>query len=644
MTPVTSLLLGLAALLMGPVLAGALARRERLHAALDGFVLCIVAGLCLAVLFPHALEELGAAAVPLGLLGFAVPLVAERWLSHHKPGETPGVLVAALAGLLVHEALDGAGLAMGDGHGHAGHHHEATTLAILFHRLPVGLLVWWSVEPALGRRATWGVLGLMAAATVTGFGLGHELEERLGGPFAGVLNALLSGALLHVIFDHGPERGPEGRPREAHPTASAIGALLALACWAALPIEVTPGARTAAATTLGLLYDASPALLLGFLGAGALSLVPGDTLARLMTGKTILGSALRGTIFGLPLPVCSCGVVPVYRGLVQKGVPPAAAMAFLIATPELGVDAVLVSIPLLGLELSLVRLIAALVVALAAGLIAGVVARRERAAPALASADPCADDACADDACPDDACADEVEPARPRGTPVARALHHGFVESVDDLAPWILAGLLAAGALQPVLDPAWLAAVPPAAQVPLATALGAPVYVCASAATPVAAVLLAKGLGAGAVIAFLLTGPATNVTTWGAIRTRHGRGSALLISVTVLVSCVVVGLVIHWTGVAAGARAVASAARHEHHGLGSKLAAAVFLCIAAASFMRVGPRGFLARLGLVHRHGHAPGVPCEPDAGDAHAHAHDHDHDHEHEHGHGHGGSSEPRA
>src|SRR5690606_36891 len=121
----------------------------------------------------------------------------------------------------------------------------------------------------------------------------------------------------------------EGRPHEAHPTASAVGALLGFACWAALPIEVTPGARAAAATTLDLLQEASPALLLGFLGAGALSLVPGETLARLMTGRTVLGSALRGTIFGLPLPVCSCGVVPVYRGLVQKGVPPAAGMAFL---------------------------------------------------------------------------------------------------------------------------------------------------------------------------------------------------------------------------------------------------------------------------------------------------------------------------
>ncbi|MCO5172295.1 MAG: permease [Planctomycetes bacterium] len=592
MTPHLALLLGLAALALGPLLAGALARRERLRAALDGFILCIVVGLCLAVLMPHALSALGPAAVPLALVGFAVPLLAERWLARHRPGETPGVLYAALVGLLLHEALDGAGLAGGD----HGHHHEATTLAILFHRVPVGLLVWWSVEPLLGRRATWGVLALMGAATVTGFALAHEVEEHLGGGFAGVVHALLAGALLHVMFDHAPERaGVEGSP-----AASAAGGLLALAAWAALPIEASPAARAAAATFTGLLLEAAPALLLGFLGAGLLTLVPGGALTRLMSGTTVFGSALRGTIFGLPLPVCSCGVVPVYRGLVHKGVPPAAAIAFLVATPELGVDAVLVSVPLLGLELTLARLAAALVVALVAGVVAGLLAGRgAAAAPGPAPAAPAA------------------------GRPSMReAMRYGFVESVDELGPWILAGLLVAGALEPVLRPEWLAAVPAAGQVPLAALLGAPIYVCASAATPVAAMLLVKGLSPGAVIAFLLTGPATNVTTWGAIRGGHGRRAALVIVGTILVACIGVGLTIDGLGVASTAAATAGPG-HEHGPL-SYAAAAAFVLLALASFFRMGPRGFLARLGLVHRHGHGPADACEGDDG------HDHDHDHEH--------------
>ncbi|MCW8139913.1 MAG: permease [Planctomycetota bacterium] len=605
MTPLLALLLGLAALALGPLLAGALARRERLRSALDGFILCIVVGLCLAVLMPHALSALGPAAVPLALVGFAVPLLAERWLARHRPGETPGVLYAALAGLLLHEALDGAGLA-GGGHGH---HHEATTLAILFHRIPVGLLVWWSVEPLLGRRATWGVLALMGAATVAGFVLAHEVEEHLAGGFAGVVNALLAGALLHVVFDHAPERAPA----EGGPTASALGGLLGLACWAALPIEASPAARAAAAAFTGLLLDASPALLLGFLGAGLLTLVPGGALTRLMSGTTIFGSAVRGTVFGLPLPVCSCGVVPVYRGLVHKGVPPAAAIAFLVATPELGVDAVMVSVPLLGLELTLARLAAALIVALAAGVVAGLLAGNGQAAAPAAP-----------------------EPADAGRPSVREAVRYGCVESVDELGPWILAGLLVAGALEPVLRPEWLSAVPPAGQVPLAALIGAPIYVCASAATPVAAMLLAKGLSPGAVIAFLLTGPATNVTTWGALRGSHGRRAAGVIVATVVVSCVAVGLTIDVLGVASAAAAAAGPS-HDHGPL-SHLAAGAFALLALASFLRLGPRGFLARLGLVHRHGHGPTDPCGDEPGHDHGHdGHGHDghgHDHAHDHGH----------
>jgi uncharacterized membrane protein YraQ (UPF0718 family) len=613
-----ALLLGLAALLLGPLLAGALSRSPRAHAALDGFVLCIVAGLCLAVLLPHAFESLGPAAFPLGLLGFAVPLMAERWLSRHRPGEAPGVLVVALAGLLVHEALDGAGLAVQDGHGH---HHEATTLAILVHRLPVGLLVWWSVEPTLGRRATWAVLALMAGATTAGFALGSELATSVEGVGTGVLNALLSGALLHVIFDHGPEH-----TRSSSGTASALGAIAAaIVCWIMLPLDAVPHARAALDATLHLLQAAGPALLIGFAGAGLLTLVPSGALARLMTGSNVVTSAVRGAVFGLPLPVCSCGVVPIYRGLVQKGVPPAAAVAFLVATPELDVASVVVSVPLLGPALTGARLLAALVVALAAGVVAG---RLARGAGADAHAPGCAT-ACADTACEDEA------PAA--GSPTRRALRYACVDSVDELAPWILAGLLVAGALEPLLRPEWLGAVPLWAQVPLATLIAAPLYVCASAATPVAAVLLGKGLSAGAVIAFLLAGPATNVTTWGALRSGHRRGAALAIVGTILVSCVLVGLAIDALGVRGLRHVVAGVG--EEHGLASQVAAGVFLLLCLGSFLRVGPRGFLAKLGLVHRHGHAPSEPCDDEPGkpaDEHGHDHDHGHGHGHDHDHDH--------
>jgi hypothetical protein len=246
--PHLALALALAALVAGATLAALLARATRLFAALDGFVLAVVAGLCAGSLLPDALGLLGTWAIPLAIVGFLGPLLAERRLHRHQPGETPVVLLGALAALLVHEALDGVGLAVDGSHSHgvveAAHdHHEAAatggslTLAILAHRLPVGLLVWWSVEPTLGRRAMIAVLGAMAAATTGGFFLAERLEAFAQGSGAGVVHALLAGALLHVVLDHGPEPKAGAAPASALRAWAGVGAVVGGVLCAALPLE-----------------------------------------------------------------------------------------------------------------------------------------------------------------------------------------------------------------------------------------------------------------------------------------------------------------------------------------------------------------------------------------------------------------------
>ncbi len=597
--PSVAILFALVSLAAGPALATALLRLPRLHAALDGFVLTVVVGLGLCVLLPEATATLGAPlAVGLALAGFVLPTIVERVMRRHAGQMTP-VLWLALGGLLLHEALDGAGIALGAGatgeaghahgagaaHDHGGHGHDGAVLAILVHRLPVGALVWWSVEPALGRRAAWGLIGAMLVATAGGFALGGHLLE-LPGPAIGVVHALLAGALVHVVLDHAPPGHTERLP-----LPSALGALLgATALAATVDLEQVRGGLAAATATLHLALDAAPALLLGFVAAGLLRRVPAAWLARLMRGRTAFGSAIRGVVFGLPLPLCSCGVVPVYRALLRQGVPVGAAAAFLVATPELGPDTVFVSVPLLGVELTLARLVAAFAVALAAGLVAG----RLGPGPAEASA-----------------AAGEL----PAQVGWGAALRYGLVDVVDELAPWILVGLLAAGLIEPLLADGALAGVSPWVAVPAAALVALPVYVCASAATPIGAVLLAKGVPAGAVLAGLLSGPATNVTTFGALRTAHGgRGAGVLLG-AILAACVLAG----WGVEAALGGARAAAVERHAHAPGGALAWTCFAALVAlfaASLLREGPRGFLHRLGLGHAHDHA-----------GHDHAgHDHDH------------------
>ena len=121
-------------------------------------------------------------------------------------------------------------------------------------------------------------------------------------------------------------------------------------------------------------------------------------------------------------------------------------------------------------------------------------------------------------------------------------LETGLGEVVDRTGPWILFGLLIAALCVPALDPEWLAGIPPGVDVLLFAFLGIPLYVCASGATPIVAVLLFQGVSPGAALAFLLAGPATNVATFGILSQIHGRRIALLFGGTIAGLSILLGI------------------------------------------------------------------------------------------------------
>ena len=575
--PHLALALAIAVLGLGPLLAWALSGRESLRAALDGFVLVMVGGLSLLFLLPHAYAGLGLWAFPAALLGLLLPSVGERLLRSSHAGASSAILALAVVGLLLHSAIDGAALALA-GHGAGEPGQLEVTLAIVGHRLPVGLFVWSVVSPVSGRGWAFSALAALMVATASGFALSPSLVAFAGeGALTpAVVAALLAGGLLHVIIDH----GPQCEDAQFHKGAAGAGALLAAGLFCLLPLEPLPVLEKSWSAGTRLFAETSPAILIGFLGAGLLSLVPQDTLRRWMRGKTALGSAARGVLFGLPIPICSCGVVPLYRGLMRKGLPPAAAVAFLIATPELGIDTVAISLPLLGWELTLMRIAAATILALCAGLAIAALTR---------------------DAAPTSSEGEQTAESDPGAGRVRRALRFGFVESLDELGPWIVAGIALAALLDPLLDPAWIAAVPRAAEIPLFASLSAPIYVCASAATPIGAAFLVKGATAGAVIAFLLVGPATNVTTYGAVRAFHALRTTLAMGAVILGTTLLLGLAVNLLG---GTRVANTSAPLHEPGMYAQLAAWVFCALLVISILRQGPRGFLAQLGI-RGHGHA---------------------------------------
>ncbi|HZI03324.1 MAG TPA: permease, partial [Archangium sp.] len=368
----------------------------------------------------------------------------------------------------------------------------------------------------------------------------------------------------------------------------------------------------AGTTFLHLSLETAPALLAAYVLTGVLQAFLGEaSLAWLKRGASLL-QALRGTVVGLPLALCSCGVLPVYRGLIRKGVPIAAALSFLVAAPEIGVSAFLVSVPLIGWPLTLARLGGAFAVAVLSGIL---VSRLVPASQVAAMASPASG------------------PTPPLRERLAHGLREGLVESVDHTAPWILVGLGMAALVEPLLAAEWLSRLPPGLDVPLFALLGVPSFVCASGATPLVAVLLHKGLSPGAALAFLITGPATNVTTFAVMSRLHGRKVTLAFGAVVALTSIGLGLALNAL-LPAQTGLVHQPQHAEHEGLvewaGLVLLGALFL----ASLLRQGPRGFLTQLlpGADHGEGavptgdklselHVHGPACGHEPGHGHEHA-----------------------
>jgi uncharacterized membrane protein YraQ (UPF0718 family) len=174
------------------------------------------------------------------------------------------------------------------------------------------------------------------------------------------------------------------------------------------------------------------------------------------------------------------------------------------------------------------------------------------------------------------------------------ALHSGM-EVVDHTAPWLLLGLLVAAALEPMLQGGWRESLPAGLEVPIFALLGMPMYVCASGATPLVAVLLFKGVSPGAALAFLLTGPATNVTTFGVISSVLGRKLALLFGLSTAFLSILAGYLLNWVMPQVDSLALTEAAA-EPASMIAIISLAVLATLFVVSLFRQGPRGFVGQI------------------------------------------------
>ncbi len=291
-------------------------------------------------------------------------------------------------------------------------------------------------------------------------------------------------------------------------------------------------------STYHIALEAAPWLLFGLLFAGVIrAWLPEKAVARWLGDSK--WSVLRAAVIGTPLPLCSCGVVPAAMGLRRAGASKPATVSFLVATPENGADSIALSYALLGPVMAVARVVAAFICAIGAGLITLVADRRTSVTPESVEL-PVAESAC----CSSKPTCCGTAPAPPGAIDrLGEGLHYALSKLLDDLVLWLVVGLVVSGAIMAFVPKDALAqwGSGPLAMIVMAI-VGVPMYVCATAATPVAAGLIAAGVGPGAALVFLLAGPATNLGTVGIVRKELGTGALIAYLVGVVGLSVACGL------------------------------------------------------------------------------------------------------
>lgn len=284
-----------------------------------------------------------------------------------------------------------------------------------------------------------------------------------------------------------------------------------------------------------MLAQMAPYILLGFFIAGILhAFVPQRILARHLASSGP-SSVVKATLLGIPLPLCSCGVLPTAVALRRGGASRASTTAFLVATPQTGVDSIAATYSMLGPAFAIIRPVAALVTALGAGFIVGAGERHGKPD-------------CDSDKCPDTV----IEEGEPEGGSFAHrcldALKYGFVDLVASIGGWLIIGLIIAALITVYVPADFFAALGdrPLLAMTAVVIVAIPMYVCATGSIPIAMSLMLKGLSPGTALVLLMAGPAANFASFTLISREMGKKAALLYLASIIVGAIGFGLMIDY--------------------------------------------------------------------------------------------------
>ncbi|MBN2212722.1 MAG: permease [Bacteroidales bacterium] len=279
---------------------------------------------------------------------------------------------------------------------------------------------------------------------------------------------------------------------------------------------------------VSILYDMSPWLILGFLIAGVLHIFFPDGKIRKILGRSNTGSVVNAALLGVPMPLCSCGVIPTGVSFYRSGASKGSAVSFLISTPQTGVDSILITYSMLGLPLAVLRPLVAFITGIAGGFVSNFLEKKNRQEKTMSEV--------------------SQKSNNHRGNLLWEVLRYSFGTFLMDIAKWIVIGLLIAALIAVAVPDDFFAAYIKSDFLGMLIILAAsiPVYVCATSSVPIAAVLMLKGISPGAALVFLMAGPATNAATITVIGKVMGRRTLMTYLVSIMTGALFFGLLIDY--------------------------------------------------------------------------------------------------
>lgn len=313
---------------------------------------------------------------------------------------------------------------------------------------------------------------------------------------------------------------------------------------------------------IAILNEMSPYLLLGFLFAGLLKIAFPQRFIDQHLGKKNLKSVIYASLLGIPLPLCSCGVIPTSISFYKSGMSKGATVSFLISTPQTGLDSILVTYSLLGLPFALLRPFVALFTGVLGGAISNI---WEKPMPISVEKITSKNEtgSCSCHSCD---CEEEQQPPK-QHSKIYEMFKYAFVDFLQDISKWLIIGLLLAAFISVLVPNDFFEQFIGHQFVEMIMILlvSIPLYVCATASVPIVAVLMTKGLSAGAALVFLMAGPATNAATITVLRNTLGKRTMWIYLISITVGALFFGTVINQFVPPSWFEMAHSTGHHLHH-------------------------------------------------------------------------------